>query len=183
MKRIKTFKGLMVLLFLPVLLFAYKGDCPFALDKFDLDLDEESIVLKSDLMPGTVVRIDEDYRLFINDEPVSLTEEEEHLVALYYEQAMSLVLNAKKIGIESAKFALETVAKAGAQGIYAAIVCLFDNEKAETHLKKVEQEIELKARDIEERAKKVEKLAKKLEALHCRLFYEVEALRNLILEN
>ncbi len=170
-----------VLLFLlPVLLFAHKNDCPYSLEDFDIDLDEETIEIKSDLMPGTIVRIDEDYQLFINKKQVRLNKLEQLIVASYYDQATSLLNNAKKVGMESGKFALKTIVKLAGNGLVAILTSLFGEEEGQQHFNRTEKEIEAQADEIEALAEKLEKQAKELENLHCRLFTEVKVLHQLV---
>lgn len=178
MIKFKNFLFLFVLL--PTLLFAHKNECPYSLEDFDIDLDEETVVIKSDLMPGTVVRINEDYQLFIDDSQINLTKSEQMLVAGYYNHVTSLLNNAKKVGMESGKFAIKTITKLAANGLVAVLSSLFGEKDGEKDFERTEEEIKQHAAEIEALAEKLEKQAKELEELHCRLFTEVKALHQLI---
>lgn len=180
MINLKTVTSIFLLILLPTLLSAHKSKCPYSLEDFDIDLDEETIKIKSDLMPGTVIRINEDYQLFINDSPISLNKEEQRILISYYNQATSLLNNAKKVGMESGKFAINTIVKLAGSGLMAVLTDLFGEEDGKKHFTRTEEEIEAQADEIEALAEKLEKQTKELEDLHCRLFTEVEVLRQLV---
>ncbi|MHB2147866.1 DUF2884 family protein [Calditrichota bacterium LG25] len=176
--RIKYFHSglLFVSIFLPLILWAQN----MGLDDFNIELDEKNILIKLDSAPWTEIKITENSDLLINGERIDLDRREQKLVAEYYDQTMALIQNAKKLGFESVKLALEAIAKTSLYGISALVGEVFGDYDAEEELEKVTEEMDKKARSLELRGKKLEKMGDQLQKLHAELFWNVKPLRQLL---
>ena len=133
------------------------------------DLDDGSVIIthKERGEPRSTVEITDSYELYVDDEKIPLTPEQQDLVRDFHVQSLEIVDYAKVIGIEGAKVGLEG-AKLGAK----AVGCLFklllpgyDTDDYENEIEGEAEEIEAKAEVLEEKAEVIEEMADELEDL------------------
>jgi hypothetical protein len=145
------------------------------------DLDDGTIVIIYDrddrYRDREVVEFTEDYELFIDGDKIDLDEDQQALVAEFYDQGIAIVDYAKEIGWEGAKIGVE-----GAKLGISAIGCLFKLLSPHYDTDDYEDEMERKAEDIEYRAEILEEKAEAIEDMAEDLEYIVDDLRDQIPE-
>ncbi len=178
MKRITVGLILGLVLGFTTFSWAHQSSRSFNLENYELNFRQQTLVLTPHFK-GPVIKIDQNFCLFIDDQPVELTRQEQQLVKLYYQQAQTLINEAKKLGLESGKFAICEVAPFTAKVVLSLVFQLLGDETAKKSLKGAQTAIEEKAEQLEKQGARLEKIAKKLEKLHYRLFTEVKVLNRM----
>ncbi len=172
----------LIIIFLPLFLLAHDKDCTASIDNFDIDFEYDTLILEYEEMPNTIIRITDDYKLFINGAPVELNEEQADLVKDYYLQMEDITSIASKLGYEGSKIGINGL-KLGAKsiiGIFKLLSDDYDSDDLERDLEKDKEVLVKNAQRLKKQGKKLKAMAEELKNLHCRLFTEVKELNALI---
>lgn len=151
------------------------------LDGVSIDLDDGSIILTHEGRRRETVEITEDYELYINDERIDLDEDQQMLVAEYYELGMDIVAYAKRIGWEGAKIGVSG-AKLGLKAVgnvFKLIFTSYDTEDFEREMEREAARLEARAEILEEKAEVIEDMAEELEDIAYEMNREIPELREL----
>lgn len=140
--------------------YKMKTSKSYLLNNCEIDISDGSLVLEKRGRRGVKMEINEDYELFVDDEKVKTTDEQQKLVVQTYDGCMSIVEYAKDIGLEGLQIGLQG-AKLGLKavgGVFKMIFTAYDEGD-------LEEDMERAADKIERRADELEKLADKLEIM------------------
>lgn len=151
------------------------------LDGVSIDIEDGSIILTHDDRRRETVEITEDYELYVNDERVDLDEDQQALVAEYYELGMDIVAYAKRLGWEGAKIGVSG-AKLGLKAVgsvFKLIFTSYDTEDFEREMEREAARLEARAEVLEEKAEVIEDMAEELEDIAYEMNREIPQLRKL----
>jgi hypothetical protein len=151
------------------------------LKNVDIDIEDGSIVITSNDYEDETVKITEDYELYVNGKLIKTNEEQQELVAKYYDLFQEIIQSAKKIGYEGAKLGVEG-AKIGAQavsGIFKLLLSDYDSEDFEKDIERKAEKLEAKADKLEEKAEVLEDMADEFEEIHEKLKDQIPELNKL----
>ncbi len=133
----------------------------YQFDNVSFDLDDGTIVLTHEDRGIEIVEITEDYELFINGSRVDLDEDQQELVAEFYESVMDIISFAKQLGWEGARIGADG-AKLGLQaigGLFKVVFTSYDTDDFERDIEREAEKIEAKAEKLEKRAERIEDMA------------------------
>ena len=150
------------------------------LDDVDVDIENGTLVFTSEYDNDLYIEISPDYKLYVSGHPVSLNDQQQKLVADYYDHFMELLDRAKIIGKKGAKIGLEG-AKVGALAVGAAINSLLDEDDHEIEyaLQEKKEELEIRSEELEEMAEEIEIVADELEDIHYQMKDDIPDLAKL----
>jgi hypothetical protein len=151
------------------------------LEDVDFDVRDGSIVITNDRRDREEVEITSDYKLYVNGRLVVTNEEQDELLADYYDLTMAIIERAKKIGLEGAEIGVSGAA-IGVQavgGILKALLTEYEFEDLEYDLEVKAEELEEKAEKLERKADRLEHMADQLADVHDDLRRETPELREL----
>ncbi len=123
------------------------------LNNCEIDIDDGSLIVEKRGRRGVRMEITEDYELFVDNQLIETSDEQQKLVRETYDGSMKLLERAKEIGLEGASIGLEG-AKLGMKavgGVFKMMFTAYDHENLEE--------------DMEHAAEKLEKRADKLEII------------------
>ncbi len=136
-------------------------------DGFDVEIIRHTVYITQPDVNDDEVSITREYELFINDEPVKLTDDQRLLVKDYYDGLTYIYDKAKTIGWEGAKIGIEG-AKIGLYALAAVgkmLLTSYTEEEMEADIEAEAQKIEARAEVLEEKAEELEKVAEELEEI------------------
>jgi hypothetical protein len=147
------------------------------------DFDDGSVIIthKERGEPRSEVEITDSYELYIDDERIPLTPEQQDLVREFHTQSLEIVDYAKVIGIEGAKIGLEG-AKLGAKAVgclFKLILPGYDTDDYEAEIEGDAEEIEAKAEILKEKAEVIEEMADELDDLARDMRRDIPEIREL----
>jgi hypothetical protein len=151
------------------------------LEHVDMDLDGNSLIITCEEDENCYVRITEEYRIFVNDEEIEVSKRNKKLVKTYYENAVSLIKNAERLGYEGAKIGIHgaSLGLKAVAGVAEAMFTEYELKDLEKDLEKQAKEIEKEAEKLEVKAELLEEIAVELEELHYELKEKIPDLNEL----
>lgn len=151
------------------------------LNNVSIDIDDGTIILTHEDRRRESVEITEDYELYVNDERVVLDENQQALVADYYELGMEIVDYAKGIGLEGARIGLSG-AKLGLKAVgnvFKLVFTSYDTDDFEREMEREAARLEARAEVLEEHAEVIEDMVEELEEIADEMNREIPELDDL----
>jgi len=142
-----------------------------------IDFDEYDFVYKR---YGDKIRIDDEYRLFINGKKISLNAKETRLLRRYVTMHDDVIEFGIEIGKSGAKIGVES-AKLGLSAAGMALKMVFadgDEDDFEERIERMTRRIERKAEKLEEDAELIEEAVEEIAELSCELKQRIPELRD-----
>lgn len=149
-------------------------------DDVDVKIEDGSLLIINEDEDQTV-EITEEYELYIDDRHIETNEEQQELIAVYYNRMINITEFAKMLGIEGAKIGVSGV-KLGFTAIAKVVKLLsedYDEDDLEEDMEREAEKIEKKAELLERKADRIEEMADELEDLHYELRRSIPELRAL----
>lgn len=167
-----------------------RGECSYKIHSSDewsnKDADfrirDGSIVITSNRRDRGEVEITSDHKLYVNGQLIVTDEAQDELLAEYYDLTMSILDEAKRLGLEGARIgaAGAAIGLQAVGGILKVLLTEYEFEQLEYELEENAEELEEQAEDIEYRADKLEYMADELADVHNELKRETPELRRLL---
>jgi hypothetical protein len=145
-------------------------------DWASFDIDDGDIILKYDDPDNTVVRITEDYELYVDGEKVDLDDDQQELVKEFHVGAMEIVDRALEVGWEGAKIGAEgaKIGVAAMTGLLKALLTNYTMEDLEDDLEYEADRLEEKAEVLGEEAEIIEDMAEDLEDVYWDMVEQID---------
>lgn len=146
----------------------------------DIDMEDETIIITNE-DNNALVEITEDYKLFLDDDEITLNAEQQQLVTEFYTLVVDIKEQGQAVGWEGARIGLDG-AKLGAKAIGRLVKMLltrYDEDDMERDMERDADRIEARAELLEVKAEALEKMAFRIEESSYELFDSVDELRDL----
>ena len=151
------------------------------LEDIDIDIENGALILTNKYDRDDVVKITEDYDLYVNGKYISTDYRQDILIKDYYKQFINLIDYAKELGWEGARVGVEG-AKVGlkaAAGLLKVIFTKYEAEELEEYIEEQAEELEDRAEELKEKAEEIEEMADEFEDLHHELKENIPELKRL----
>lgn len=145
--------------------YKMKTNKSYLLNNCEIDIEDGSLVLEKRGRRGVKMEINGDYELFVDDEKIETSDEQQKLVVQTYDGSMLIVEYAKDIGLEGVQIGLQG-AKLGLKavgGVFKMIFTAYDEDDLEDDMERAADKIEARADKLEKRADKLEVMVEDLE--------------------
>ncbi len=152
-----------------------------SLQDVDINSDDGTIVLVFDDYDDLELKITDKYELFVNGEEIELNKEQQVLVKEYYDGLITILENAKVIGLDGARVGVSGI-KVGLKavaGVFKLLSPEYDSDDLEAEIEKATEQIEKQAAELEKRAAELEKRADDFEKIHLLLIENIPELNKL----
>lgn len=137
----------------------------YLLNNCEIDIEGGSLVIEKRGRRGVKMEINENYELYVNDEQIETSDEQQKLVVQTYDGSMLIVEYVKDIGLEGVQIGLQG-AKLGLKavgGVFKMIFTSYDEDDLESDMERAAEKIERRANKLEKRADKLEVMVEDLE--------------------
>jgi hypothetical protein len=160
----------------------YRGHWDCSSDDRDLSIEFDEDVLVMEFHDEDVlVEIMPDYDLYVDSDPIDLSEEQQVLVEEYYDLMTELVWEAQRIGYEGAKIGMAgaAIGVESVAGVLRMFFTSYDSDDLERDVERKASRLEEQAEKLERRAEELEEMAEDLEDLWDEMCDEIPALEGL----
>ncbi len=148
---------------------------------YSINLRDNTIILTPSHGRRESIKITPEYELFLNDHRIQTNDEQQKLIAEYYDRTMELLDMAKDVGLEGAKIGAQGAALGvkAVGSVFKLILPGYDTDDLEREINVESAKIEAKASKLEARAKKLEKEADALKEVQSQMKDAIPELENL----
>lgn len=160
---------------------SFKSFNTFEADDARFHLGKDEIVISHLEAPYEEIVITDEYRMYIDDEEVSLTAEQREIVREFYGVSFQIRSEAKGLAKEGVKLGIKG-AKLGIHAVGAALKMLFadwDEEEFERKMEHEAEKLEAEGELLESRGEKIELLADRWQELGLQMKEDIAPLREM----
>ncbi len=156
----------------------YMGE--FSTDNFNLDIEDDEIIFKSNETRDVVV-MTKDCGLLINNESIDLNGYQTDMVCEYRELMYGIVDEAKDLGLAGAKVGLKgaAIGLTAAASVVKLLLPGYDEEDLERDIEFKTEKLELEAEKLEKKGEEIEVMGDHLDDLHDELKDSIPELKEL----
>lgn len=149
-------------------------------DDVEVEFDDGSLLIINE-EEDDEIEITEEYELYVNDRHIETSDEQQELIAEYYNRVQNITEYATMLGIEGAKIGASGV-KLGFTAIAKVVKLLsddYDEDDLEEDMEREAEKLEKKAERLERKADRIEEMVDELEDLHYELKRSIPELKDM----
>ncbi len=152
----------------------------FSTDDFNLDIEDDEIIFKSNENHDVVV-MTKDCGLLINNESIDLNGHQTDMVCEYRELMYGIVDEAKDLGLAGAKVGLKgaAIGLTAAASVVKLLLPGYDEDDLERDIEFKTEKLELEAEKLEKKGEEIEVMGDHLDDLHDELKDNIPELKEL----